>query len=287
MFVFCVPELSAQINRNRHNHNIALWGAGGYSNIFQNSDEINSRGRFAYGFGIGYEFHRRSFILQTGVEFQDLRGNLQLNNRTHVIPNLIDDEGHIFDGNFHFLDNNDRYSLGYLNIPLMLGFQWQRFYFLVGGKVGLNLFGRSNTESLMNPTRSYHMLIPGEIGNMPSQGLYPRTVNFSSDVAMGLNYMVSAEVGRVFRPNPERNSRFTYRLAIFADYGLANIHSNPRSEYWVLHTAPEPVFSPVLNSLVHTSLLENKALSTLFVGVRFTVLFQLPERRICLWNLCN
>jgi len=284
----------AQTVRNKHN--IAFWGAGGYSNILNNAHDVRSLGGVGFGVGGGYELHRRNFIFQTGLELQNLRGVLSLDDFVHTRVNMIDTEGDSYRGNFYFTENRDIYSLGYLNIPLMFGFQGQRFYFLAGGKVGINVFGNSSSRGTIRATGDYPDLL-GVFENMPNHFFDTRQARFDSPVEMRLNYMLSAEIGRVFRV-----SNITYRLALFCDYGLANIHNNsyrenllvneiPMSEMPVFGDMvgflPAPYYRPMLNSLVRSTMLENNFLNSLFVGVRLTMVIGLPERRECRWFICR
>jgi len=284
----------AQSVRNRHN--IAFWGAGGYTNILNDADNVRSLGRVGFGVGGGYELHRRIFILQTGLEFQNLRGVLAHDDFVHRRSNMIDTDGHLYIGSFYYTENRDFNSLGYLNIPLMFGLQGQRFYFLVGGKAGMNLFGNSSSRGTVRAIGDYYY--PNLLGPFETPHEFGiRQTRFDSPVEMRLNYMLSAEIGRVFRV-----SNITYRLALFGDYGLANIRNN---SYWenvlrneiplnempvfgdMIGFLPMPYYRPMMNSLVRSAVLENNFLNSLFVGVRLTMVIGLPERRECRWFLCT
>ena len=57
------------------NHRLAVWGVGGGSFLLENADNVASKGRLGGGLGIGYEWNRERFLLQTGVDFSCIGSN--------------------------------------------------------------------------------------------------------------------------------------------------------------------------------------------------------------------
>ena len=260
------------------NHRLVVWGMGGYSSLFENADNVASKGRLGGGLGIGYEWNRERFLLQTGVDFSCIGSNWRMESFVHEVP-MVDSEGDAFTGRFHFNENHNVNTLGYLNIPLLVGGQFGRFYFLAGGKVGLNVFGTSKVENVVNATALYDEFI-GEFEDMPNHGLTEQTVKADYAVQMGLNVAVSAELGWTWLPAPEKKSQWIYRLGLVADYGVLNVHPGGASEEMVLALSDAP-YRPVLNSLARTAEFSGTAVHPFFVGVKFTVLFNFKHRWDC------
>ena len=260
------------------NHRLVVWGMGGYSSLFENADNVTSKGRLSGGLGVGYEWNRERFLLQTGVDFSCIGSNWRMESFVHEVP-MVDSEGDAFTGRFHFNENHDVNTLGYLNIPLLVGGQFGRFYFLAGGKVGLNVFGTSKVENVVNATALYDEFI-GEFEDMPNHGLAEQTVKADCAVQMGLNVAVSAELGWTWLPAPEKKSQWIYRLGLVADYGVLNVHPGGASEETVLALSDAP-YRPVLNGLARTAEFSGTAVHPFFVGVKFTVLFNFKHRWDC------
>ncbi len=260
------------------NHRLVVWGMGGYSSLFENADNVASKGRLGGGLGVGYEWNRERFLLQTGVDFSCIGSNWRMEPFVHEVP-VVDSEGDAFTGRFHFNENHDVNTLDYLNIPLLAGGQFGRFYFLAGGKVGLNVFGASKVENVVNATALYDEFI-GEFEDMPNHGLTEQTVKADYAVQMGLNVAVSAELGWTWLPAAEKKSQWIYRLGLVADYGVLNVHPGGASEETVLALSDAP-YRPVLNSLARTAEFSGTAVHPFFVGVKFTVLFNFKHRWDC------
>ena len=119
---------------------------------------------------------------------------------------------------YNFTKFHDVYSIGYLNIPIFFGGKINSVYFLVGGKVGINLFGSSTTSSHLKTTATYPWAID-EFQNMPDHFLLDKELSNSYPITFNLSVMASAEIGYVF-PKSKAKSPFSQRLGLFVDYGL-------------------------------------------------------------------
>ena len=256
-----------------------MWGSGGYHSFMTSAPGIDYTGNFGAGIGLGYEFQFKRFMVHTGGEFNYLTADLQTSPFIHQ-QNLFDPAGNFYVGNYGFYDNNDHYTLGYVNIPLMLGFQFGRFYFLVGGKVGFNILGESSTSTRVVNAGEYPLAIK-EIkkpGFPTKERTYPTTTEFE------MNYGASAEVGVYlgrYKNKEGKVKRVKYRLAAFADYNFANIRPSVTTEEMLINNAEAPYYEPVLNSLMRTEKMKGQHLNNLYTGIKFTVLFNVKESVEC------
>ena len=107
------------------------------------------------------------------------------------------------------------------------------------------------------------------------------------------NVMASAEIG--WRLGHIDNStgfdvpkpKTLYRIGLFADYGIFDVHYRSNKPAVVLpetFNAENMTSDMAVNDILSTSQAQ-KIVNNLLVGVKFTVLFQLPEPKKCVF--CN
>ncbi len=277
--LFTVSWVSAQGRSS-----LIVWGEGGYTNMFNDADNIKSLGRAGFGIGGGYEWRKKSFIIHAGAEFVQFNSVLQMDDFIYELA-LTDTEGDPYTGKFYFSDNKDRYQLGYINIPVMLGLHFNKFYFMAGGKTGFNVYGKSKMDYGAISAGDYPQFIE-DFENMPNHFFDENKVKSSSSVKTKINFALSAEAGISLRSAAEKKSNISYRLAVFCDYGLVNIRDNSYAEDLILDRGNGMPYQPGLNSFIRTAELKDKHLNTLFTGLKFTVVFNLGEKRgcNCLWE---
>ena len=274
--LFGVVGLFAQLRPEKHY--LTCWGEGGGGFLLNNHVGTKNGGVFDYAVGVGYEWQRRKFILHTGLEFQRFGGVLRTEPFMHEVP-MMDTENDEFTGRFYFQENKDAYSLGYVNLPLMVGGQFGRFYCLGGCSLGVNVFGSSLVENKIKSTGYYEEFI-GEFEDMPNHGFTTREVTANYRVDMKVNVALSMELGYCIIPSDEK-PLWSYRVGLFADYGLLNIHKGTYSEPLILELSGAEYYWPVQNSLLRTTAWSGEKLHPLSVGVKFTVLFSFPEKYDC------
>ena len=135
--------------------------------------------------------------------------------------------------NFHKLrEQQNRLSI---NLPIMFGAQFNRYYFMVGAKAGLSLLGNFSTKSLMT-TWLVDPTIIDPLENIPNHTLTTRTVKGKGSLDFGIDIAASAEFGVIMDEwMPEswlgigkgkRKKPISYRLGVFVDYGVININAN-------------------------------------------------------------
>ena len=287
LFLFVLLALAvhvhAQSSGNRHN--IVLWGSAGYSNLLNDAVAVRSSGGIGAAIGVGYEWHRNRFMLQTGAEFNLHNSKLALDDFIAYFDMLdSDNPREEYIGIFEYSGSMDKYTMSYVNVPLMLGFQWERFYFLAGAKAGFNIQATSQVTTTLETAGLYFDAIE-PFRNIPGR-FYTREVEENpNSLKLGLNTVASAELGFYLGDRATKN-KTRYRLAVFCDYGLMNIDLNKPKENLLLI---EPYIShqPVMNSFVKSDIFRNSHLNTFYAGVKFTVVFGLRERQNCLWILCD
>ena len=84
------------------------------------------------GVGFGYQCYNRGFLFETGVEFRSL--------------NYM--KGHrLYYGNDKEICDLYYVNSGFVQVPLLIGFEVTNFYMLIGGKVGSQLYNLYNAKA--------------------------------------------------------------------------------------------------------------------------------------------
>ena len=268
--------------RTRTQNNIIVWGATGFNNLPNDVNNIRAVGGIGASAGLGYEWHRNRFRLQIGAEFYRHNSVLRMDNFTEFYRMFYTvDEA--FTGRFAFSDTRDRIIINYVNIPLMLGFRQNRFYFLAGGKFGIALSGESRVSSTMHITGLFDDGIDW-MDNIPGRFGIWQVAESPSSMDFGLNAAASVELGFYLGNNINNNIR--HRLALFADYGLFNLNTfEPKQE--LLLFEPNVSHRPTINNFMKTTAFSSdRHLNTFYIGLRYTIVFGIRHRFPCLWNMC-
>lgn len=288
IFTFLISCLLSFQATAQNKQYIDVWGGAGYSSLYHGIDNTKVPGGIGYMLGAGYEYDINQFMFLVGAEFTGLNSKTVLNNysQDHDFPYPYIANYNI-DYHYSFVNYQEKHSVGYLNIPLMFGMKFDRYYALVGAKVGLNLFGSSHMTSRLQTTATDPMLID-TLQNIPNH--YLDFVNFDQKAKMnvGLNIAPSLEFGVVLdewlnKPVNRRSKRVpkpqtSYRVGVFVDYGVININKATTAN----KILTDPINNPLdvnVNGLLSSTLVVNKSLQSMLVGVKFTMLFELPNAK--------
>lgn len=270
-------------------HYLDVWAGGGYDALLHGMDYTKVPGGGGFNAGLGYELNINRFLFQTGAEFQYWGSKTRLVDYSEDYVFRYDDGFSQSDLLYHynFLDYAEKQRAGYVNIPLLFGMKFDRYYAMIGSKIGLNLFGNYRSETQVHAT----VTDPTAIEDI-TRKYDPFPVNREGALALGLNVTASAEVGVVLdewlprnmtRLNNRRRSPVSYRAGLFVDYGLPNLNTaattsalaTPRTENGV-------VSDPLSLDYAHlemSRLADGHRFSNLYAGVKLTVQFQMNRER--------
>ena len=255
---------------------------------------------FVYELQAGGTYSPTRFLLQVGVGPQGgMTSYIQGTAMRVERLNQVDLQGDPFDYIYEIRDRHDQYTNLGVQVPLMIGVQHHKFYMLAGVKLDANIYKVANTTAMIN-TYGRYKDIP-ELRNMPEyqfftdyplKGKAPANLN-------NINLNVCLELGGRFGgvitdaigfDVPKR--KIEYRLAGYVEYGIQDIHTHRAQEAFI---APEtyngegtaPVYNTTsmitgltINDIMSTSNFASKV-NNLMVGLKFTVLFQMPEEGKC------
>ena len=313
IFLACwifIPYTAHAQEDNRPTNYIGLQLGGGFSNLFVTNPGggLVSRPMQLGGgamAGVFYNFEYKHFLIHTGfgVSHTYNRNRFDIQDITASITEYPTMKYHYTFDNYMA---HTMYGQGY--VPVMLGANYDKWYFLIGAKVGLIPFGgytRSETDVTLWAT--------DEDIIDPLEGLFTHEMQTyhlqSQQQALDfqpLNVMASAELGitlnhRVWQPKPRvkmdraqqyreairrktTQERTSYRLSLFADLGLWNIRPTYQANPAAYEAQPEGGIASlhsISNIELHSTFgyepYRNSLLNNLFVGLKFTMQLELPK----------
>lgn len=265
-------------------HFISLHGDLGYSALLHTIASQRPSAGVNTNIGLDYRVYHNNFIFSFGAEGMY---ELNINHMDEVetaIP-MMDTEGELFDMHVHVDKSLDLAHMVNLNIPLLFGGEWRRFYFMVGPKVSLNFYGSTSSQAEITTFGEYDRAYE-DFYDMPNH-------QFQSDQYMGsatmpikwnLNVMAHLEVGarvghmfkhQQFRINPDKVRMY---IAAYADFGILNLHDskagNPLFDYRETDKGIQFYCQPMMLS----NIADNQVFRNLNVGIKYTIAFELPKR---------
>lgn len=288
-------------------HRLGFWGQVGYSAIFPsafNVFEPAAVGGVGGGAGFGYQLRYKQFLMTTGVEFQSYNSLTNLNNiplQSYGVQEYATMQYH-----YKFDDMQDKWSTGYVQIPLLFGMELPMWYWQAGAKVGLNIYAKSSVSTTLTTSVSDNELVD-DLVNMQNHQLgvsfydmeetgKPISLNFNPNVALAAE--VGIKLDKWLQPTVKRGRRMTpmqkfasnmhYQLALFAEYGVMNIY-NPNLAEGRTNDIPADFGSvlgkPANTQLAYTSSLETSSaagakLNPFLVGVKLAMMCDLPRKEM-------
>lgn len=290
LFLAFLSPVQAQGIRISPKHYLGFWIDGGMWNLMPTGSDVlkNTVGAGAT-IGFAYDLQYKHLIFQTGLGAEYGMATFRTQPTIQASVGAIDMDNDYFDYTYEFGQRNDQYMDVAGVIPALLGGQWKRFYFLAGAKLKYHIYTRNSIDAKLNTYGLYPQFDP--FRNMPEYEFvegYGVTrhynTNFNIDVALsgeiGIRLgTVSSETGY-----DKPDTRTHYRLAFFADYGMLDIHKADTKKMIV--TPDTYLDGRMLNRVEMNDILATDGIASkvnnLMVGIKFTCLFQLPEKKNCL-----
>jgi len=258
---------------------------------------------FGGGLGLGmvYEFQQGNFLFNVGFGTNVLYNPVKISNLNVVLPNQDDLDplyyggaGEKLDYYYYMTNRQDKYLNMNLQVPVMLGFVSNRFFMLAGVKLGYIINLQTFCTSTME-TKGYNSTI-GWMQNMPMYQFYPERTKsaqtrctFRPDVAV--SFEIGGYVGEMVQGTGYNRFRKPkhFRISAFVDYGLLSINNTSSTAPIVVPSKYVPVkVYDMVDAASYKDAVSSSvagAVNNLFVGVKFTALFDLPEPRNCV--MCN
>lgn len=253
---------------------------------------------FQYELQAGPTYGQTRFLFNLGVGLQG--GNtsfMQSSNQNIVLEDQRDLDGEAFDYVYSLKDRHDDYNNLALQIPVMFGVQHNKFYMLVGVKFDANLYTKTHSTAMLTTYGQYDSFDPFTnmpeyqfFDNLPISGGVKTRFNFGVDASFEIGGRLGVVNNAVGFDVPKR--KVEYRLAAFVDYGLLDLHVHDQQSALIAPSAYNsgatyPVYNTtsmvdnlVMNDIMSTSGFA-RSVNNLVIGLKFTVLFQMPEAGPC------
>ncbi len=280
-------------------HLLGLYVEGGEWSLLPYDSKLNSSMGAAGALGFAYDLQAGHFILNTGVGVNYGATYFGIDDWNTTLADQTDKEGDTFDYIYKLHARQDAYSNLAVQVPLLLGGQYKRFYALAGVKFTYNAMTRTSTVADLNTVGRYYGIDASgkktamfdDFTNMPEYQFYENySLKQKAKSSFNVDLDVSVEIGaRLGFMTDDTGydvpkSRTQYRLALFADYGLLDLHTAGDK---ALITTPSTYNADDMLSGIQTNdiLSTTKAagsVKNLFIGVKFTILFELPQSGTCL-----
>ena len=272
-------------------HFISLSGEVGEHSWMTKSSHLDPNSSFGIGGGLGfnYELQQQHFLFSIGLAANASYSAFSLLPYSTSFR-AYDSEGEQMNYAYYFTKRSDDYSAVSVQMPIMLGAQFGRVYFLAGAKLDARVWGQAKAKALARSDGNYVRYIDYFV-DMPEHAFFENyqasSVALSS---MGFNVLASAEVGAYLgdvsgkkRYSVRKRADVRYRLALYADYGLLNAYANGDAR---LYTTPTTFNEADMQSGIRLVNILASAERTapvlpLQIGVKFTMLFHLPKKPVC------
>lgn len=173
------------------------------------------------GLGVGYGYRYRHLLLHAGLEAD--YGYMSATGESYIEHTRTQDsEQQSFLLHADYAPQRQQSGQLTVGLPIQLGAQVKRFYFLLGVRPGMRAWGQAHTSGLVTLSATYDEFWE-DFADMPNHGLTTRSYD-SPRYALSHAMMLSAlgEVGVILGSQYERVSRRhvlpQMRLAAYVDY---------------------------------------------------------------------
>ena len=304
--------VGTQAQDARPTHSLGLDAGVGYAHLFFGDvwRPYQSTAQPLSGWGatgaLFYELEYNHFLFHTGFGVDYIMGRNLLPVPDHMAT-VMEYLSMQYRYTFSLFIETTTYGVGY--VPVMFGGNWDKAYFLVGAKIGMLPFAGTTQSRSQVQTWATDPDIIDPLYDLPTHDMgtfdiiglkqpvtYPfLNVMFSAEVGLNLDKrawvsekerkkMDRAQRYRNMRRKKSLRERTHVRLALFADYGLSNLHAyTPNATAYGAEPEGGIVAFNGLTDLQPKSMLgfapyKESALNNLLMGVKVAVRFELPQK---------
>ncbi len=289
LLVFSLIYISAN-SVNNYIHYFGTYSTASYAGLMSYKSSLPSAHGGGGTVGFVYEFHPLyGYMFFTGfnMEFNILQNSIE--NKAINLYNT-DTQNTNYYLSLYFTDRKDVLRETNLQIPLLWGAYNEKYYFLAGVKLSLNVASSSILKATATAIGTYDRYFD-PFHDMPNHGL----VSYQDiyDIKDGIGYygdvLLSVEGGynfvgeynaTVFTPDNRikktTRAQYVVRFALFADYGLINNYIGKKSELYEIYD-PDPLSldAIVMNHSYNVKQETATYANNINVGVKFTYLFSI------------
>ena len=302
------PSLGAraQVSPTKVDHYVGMYVKAGEWTLLPKESQYGFSYGAAGGVGALYElqagltYSPARFLLDVGVGVTGGMTNfMQSSDQMAVLENQIDLDHEPFSYVYELKGRKDQYTNVAAQMPILIGVQTGKFYMLAGVNLTANMYTLSNSTALLTTYGKYEMY--DDHRNMPEYQFF-NDMDLKSSVRTNFNFDLDAsfEIGgrlgfvtdAVGFDVPKRKTEL--RLGAFVEYGLLDLHVKSErapvdmpERYDVEPTSPNYVYKTrtMVDNLKLNDVMSSagfaSSVNSLLVGIKFQVLFQMPQEGKC------
>lgn len=235
--------------------------------------------------GCGYRYNRNNFVFSVGIEGSYCFTAFNISNLDFLLP-MRDTEGDLFDMRIRVSRSRDVTRMADICIPVLLGGEWGRFYWMAGPKLAISVYGSAYSRAEYTTIGEYDRYYD-DFQNMPDHQFVSDQITESELLPVKWNMDVRAhlEIGaRLDRFNRykgfhAKKAETRMYLAVYADAGLLNLRSEagniPIFDY---KETPDAGLQFFIQPVMRSSLTDRTFVRNIHAGIKFTVAFELQQR---------
>lgn len=256
----------------------------GAGTINQSNALQQLKGGGGAGLDVTYNLEYKHFLFETGLDFRFL-------NSTSAYGFQATRTEQTYGATYTYLFDNLRETRNMLEfgIPVMLGAQFDKFYFLVGAKVHYGLpLGYKHKGQYDIVVNDPALLEPYGMGIYDLNGKTEQKIRFkqpdvsvAAEIGLDLDEWLQkdADPKKKVKVKPGERQPFGrqhvhYRVGLFAEYGVLNTNATQQANPVAFNTNNVEVDHT--NTLLAMN--GDTKLNNLFVGVKFTIQFEVPGK---------
>ena len=259
----------------------SLWGAG---TLNQSNALQQLKGGGGAGLDLTYNLEYGHLLFVTGLDFRFL-------NSTSTYGFTAERIDQTYGANYIYLFDKlteTRNMLG-LGVPVMLGAQFNRFYFLLGAKVHYDLpMGYSQKGKYDIVVEDPEIIASYGLGIHDLNGQTNQAIKFSiPDLSLAAEIGLDLDEWLQKQPDPKNKKKAKpgerlpfgpehvhYRVGLFAEYGVLNTNATPAAN--PVEFASNDYYVQKSNTMLAMN--GDTKLNNLFVGAKFTIQFEVPGK---------
>ena len=266
-------------------HFISINGDLGYSALLHTIENHPASNGLDAHIGLAHRYYYNHFSMTVGAEVAYQFNTNRINDMDFPIT-MRDTEGDIFQMHVQVYNSHDRTHMINLNFPVLFGGEWSRFYFLVGPKVAINLYGSAYSEAEYTTTGEYERYY-ADFSNMENHQFVSHNTMESGvlDMKWNANLLAHVEVGarvdnfykyRTFRLNPDLVRMY---LSAYMDFGVLNLlPAQQHKAIFDYRDTEDKGLQFYIQPLMLSNLANDAVVRNLNVGIKYTIAFEIPQK---------
>ena len=268
---------------------------------------LKTQGGVIAGLSTFYELEKDAFHFQSGIDFDFINSTSRLTDYT-IDARMISP----YDMTYHYGFNGWKETRNsfFIQMPVLFGAQYGKFFFFVGPKVGIPVVSGYSSHGALQVTGT-HDKLPADLVDIYTHEMTTTssdrykgklflkpTVSLAFEAGIDLDRWLATPPPRRKRGQARRKRTFKellhYRASVFADYGFLNVNNySKNSAYAADYTFPYggtdgdagrvPVFNEKdsklasVNSTLGSTGAENMKVNPLTIGVKFTIMYEFEK----------